>query len=667
MDNIVDNSKYYSIAVDAPLWPDHWTYKSQESFEPGDIVELPFGKRKSTGVVIQKELTPIESQFEIKDFQKKIDHWKNLSQLELKLYQWTAKYYQYPLGKLIFDSLPNSTKSVNKIKPIVNKLKSWPFKNSQEMNEIIQKLENQLHLGFSQHLLHGVTGSGKSLIYLQLIKKILEKNKSVLYLVPEINLTPQFVDFFSHYLDTEIFQFHSQVSVGQRYALYHYVKETTKPVLVISARSGIFLPIENLGGIIIDEEHDQSYKQDDRCKYHARDVAIYKAKLHNAPILMGSATPSTESYRRFHEVDDLKQNYYQLKNRYHNQSLASFEKITEPHYTEKSWPLSESVIQKIQVTCEQPDSQVLIFVNKLGFARYIQCKSCHQDFSCPNCSVKLTYFKKRQSIECHLCDYQTKVPESCPKCGCLDLFSQGFGVEKVVEKLADYFAKETILRIDRDEAKTLNSAKERFETFHRGEFKILVGTQMITKGHNFKNIKLVVVLGIDAQLHTSEFRAKERIYQLLNQVAGRAGREGDASEILVQTNLADQELQDLMSTDMDKFYQDELKIRKMVNYPPYRKLVQITLRGQNAQKIHFELEKIKLRLEQTIKGHRLAVDIKGPRVASLEKIKNKFGETLILLSEQAELFSPLLKQLHLETKLLKKMELSINVDPQYLE
>ena len=657
---------FYSIAIDAPLWPELWTYSSHELLWPGDVVKLPFGKRSAEGVVVQKVESLVQSPFEIKNILQKLEFWHSLTENELKLFQWTAKYYQYPLGKLIFDSLPNPTKKLSEPKPVTNHSKQWPFKNSEIMEQILAKLRGFANKGFSQHLLHGVTGSGKSLLYLQWMKNIFQNNKSVLYLVPEINLTPQFVEFFSSYLKIEIYQFHSQISPTKRYALYHLLKKAERPVLVISARSGIFLPMENLGGIIIDEEHDQSYKQDDRCKYHARDVAIYKAKIYEIPIIMGSATPSLETYRRFQENIDLKENYYRLALRYHQQELASFEKITEPHYSEATWPLSLKVVEEIKKTLND-HGQVLIFVNKLGFARYVQCKSCHQDFACPNCSARLTYFKKRQMLECHLCDYQMLIPKSCPNCGCLDLFSQGFGVEKVVEKLSNYFLPKEILRIDRDEAKSVASAQERFESFDKGEFKILVGTQMITKGHNFKNIKLVVVLGIDSQLHTAEFRAKERIFQLLNQVAGRAGRGGESSKVLIQTNLSDAELQEIMSLDMEKFYKQELAIRQMVQYPPYRKLVQIILRGQHPEKIRLELERIKERLQKTIRDNNLSVDVKGPRKANLEKIKNKFGETLILLTDKAELFSPLLKQLHLETKQLKQMQLAINVDPQYLE
>lgn len=348
MSDFLQGDQFYSIAVDAPLWPDIWTYRSSNHLEPGDIVEVPFGKRNSFGVVTAYSEKKIENPFEIKSIHHKIDLWKKLTPSELKLYQWTAKYYQYPLGKLIFDSLPNPTKKIQKIQNKNKPLKEWHFHHSSAMISILEKLEEQSHGGFSQHLLHGVTGSGKSLIYLQWIKKIIARQKSVLYLVPEINLTPQFVQFFSDYIEAPIVQFHSQISAGQRFAIYHHLKQAIEPVLIISARSGIFLPVENLGALIIDEEHDQSYKQDDRCKYHARDVAIYKAKIQDVPILMGSATPSTESYRRFVENSDLQKNYYQLKERYHQQEHAAIEKITEPHYTDSSWPLSPQLIEDIK-------------------------------------------------------------------------------------------------------------------------------------------------------------------------------------------------------------------------------------------------------------------------------------------------------------------------------
>lgn len=664
--NLNPSIYYYGIAVDAPLWPDIWTYSFHCLLHVGDVVVIPFGKRNSHGVVIQQLPYPNEETYKIKAILEVHNQWKKIDEMELKLFLWTAKYYQYPIGKLIFDCLPAATKKIQKLEPVKIHFQPWPFKNSKDMESIRDRLSIIVNKGFSQHLIHGVTGSGKSLIYLQWIKEIVQTGKSVLYLVPEINLTPQFVHFFSSYLDVEIYQYHSQVSPGKKYALYHLLKTDHKPVLIISARSGIFLPVNNLGAIIIDEEHDQSYKQDDRCKYHARDVAIYRAKIQKIPILLGSATPSIESYFRFTHLENLKKYYYHLKQRYHNQTLPQVIKIKEPHYSDKSWPLSDEVIDEIRTTISA-EGQVLVFVNKLGFSRYVQCKACHYDFSCPNCSVKLTYFKKRQMIECHLCEYKQVIPKSCPKCGCLEIWSQGFGVEKVVEKLSEYFNENTILRIDRDEAKTVAMAQERFVAFDSGKFNILVGTQMITKGHNFKNIKLVVVLGIDAQLHSPEFRAKERIFQLLNQVAGRAGRLGDSSKIYIQTNMLDEELDQIMDQEQEKFYEHEIMIRKLVFYPPWRKMAQLTLRGNDSNQVTKAIELIKSRLIKTIEENKLEMDIKGPRKASLEKVKNKFGETLILTTEHAELFSSLLKQLHHESKLLKKIQMIINIDPQHME
>jgi primosomal protein N' (replication factor Y) len=659
--------KFYTVAIDAPLWPDQLTYRSADDYTIGEIVQVPLGKRKSKGVITDiRSEGPINSKFEIKTIEEKVITWGNLQEAELQLYQWTAKYYQYPIGKFIFDCLPSPTKKIQTAGPVIFEKKEWKLKNTHEIEQSITRLAQVSLIQFSQHLIHGVTGSGKSLVYIQWIKKILLKQKSVLYLVPEINLTPQFVEFFSQYLDVPVYHYHSQISEGKRFALYHKLKKDNDPIVVISARSGVFLPSHNWGAIIVDEEHDQSYKQDDRCRYHARDVAIYKAKLHNIPILMGSATPSLETYFRFTTQEALKNNYYQLKERYHQQNMPVVLKLSEPHYTESHWPLSQDVILAIRETLSQ-GGQILIFVNKLGFSRYVQCKSCHQDFYCPNCSVKLTYFKNRQTIECRQCDFKQSIPKSCPKCGCLDLWAQGFGVEKVVEKLNEYFSGEKILRIDRDEAKTLNSAQERFAAFEKEEYKILVGTQMVTKGHNFKNVKLVVVLGIDSQLHSADFRAKEKIFQLLNQVAGRAGRTGGESRIFVQSNMSQADLDLLMTQNTEKFYKDELAIRKIVNYPPYRKMVQVVIRGASSTEVHRAITSISAKIEKTIKENVLSIQIKGPRPSVLEKIKNQYGETLILVSDQAEVFSKLLKPLLVESKQLKKLDLVVNVDPQFIE
>lgn len=660
--------KYYSVAVDAPLWPDQLTYKYDKTIQEGSIVEIPLGKRKCLGVVIKEcSQNKIENQkFEIKHIIGTVGDWKILEKEELALFMWTAKYYQYPLGKLIFDCLPNRSKKLHSLNSIKSKNKIDEFRETTEMliaKDHFRKMQlNQ----FSQHLIHGVTGSGKSILYLNLMKDTLLAGKSILYLVPEINLTPQFVDFFSNYLNTEVYQFHSQINSNQKFSLYHHLKSKHQPNVVIAARSGVFLPSKNLGLIIIDEEHDQSYKQGDRCRYNARDVAIYKAKLNEIPIVLGSATPSLETYYRFTHFKELKSNYITLKKRYHEQLMPELHKVNEPHYTDINWPLSLDLIENIKATIEN-QKQVLIFVNKLGFSRYLQCKDCHHEFYCPNCSVKLNHFKKKKLISCHQCDYQEPIPHSCPKCGCLEIWGQGFGVEKIVESLEKYFSKKIILRIDRDEAKTMKEAKFRFEQFHQDTYKILVGTQMIAKGHNFNNVSLVIVLGIDAQLHSMDFRAKENVYQLLNQVGGRAGRSGDKSQLFIQSNITDEELNLYISGDFDSFYEEELKIRKLVSYPPYSKIVQIVLRGKNSILTKNNALSIANKIKATIKKNNLEVEIKGPKSTIIEKVKNLYGETILLISKKPELFSSILKPLCMEEQKIKGTTLSINVDPLHLD
>jgi len=659
----VNDLIFYQVAVDAPLWPDKLSYSSKESLTPGTIVNITLGKRKSLGVIISEQAPP--EKIKIKEISSVDNQRQKLDLVELQLYQWISRYYHYPLGQLIFDSLPNPTKRIPKFQPIYGEAQSWEIPLPKTILEVISSLKENSPGEFSQHLLHGVTGSGKSLVYLNWIKHLIAQKKSVLYLVPEINLTPQFVEFFSKYLSCEVYVYHSQISVGKRYALYRYLKGSTSAVLVIAARSGVFLPCNNLGGIIIDEEHDSSYKQEDRCRYHARDVAVYKAKINQVPILLGSATPSLESYVRFRNQKSSKLYYYQLPERFLKQALPQVVHLTQPSHADLSWPFHPDLIGLIKETIEA-DGQVLIFINKLGFARYMMCQSCHADFQCPNCTVRLTYFKNRNQLECHLCEYKVSTPKSCPKCGCLDLWSQGFGTERVVEKLGEYFPVNKTLRIDRDESKTIADASKRFMSFEKGEYKILVGTQMITKGHNFQNVKLVVVLGIDAQLHVAEFRCREKVFQMLNQVAGRAGRFGDDSKVVVQTNMSHVELNDLLRVDLHHFYEEELKIRMLVRYPPARKMAQLTARSSKADRVKALMFDVKNRLQRTIDQYKLAVVIKGPKMTAIEKIKNQYGESILLLAENPEVLQKILHQFVVEQKAGSGVKLIIDVDPQQM-
>jgi primosomal protein N' (replication factor Y) len=442
---------------------------------PGDIVTVPLGKRKEIACVV-KLISEKELKFDIKKI-KPIEDFEDevlrLSSKELALYQWVSSYYHYPLGKLIFDCLPN----IHSVKPPkFSKLKkiNFPF----ALDGIIKQYYDQILENsnqFSQWLVHGVTGSGKSILFYFLIKKILSEGKSVLLLVPEINLTPQFLNFYGQYLDETVYPYHSAVSSAKKFQIWMDAKTNDGPKLIIGARSSIFMPVKNLGAIFIDEEHDHSFKQDDRCHFHARSVAIKKAQLENIPVVLASATPSLETYTRF--IAD-KKNYLPMKERFNNSKLPEVVKIKNPEYTDSSWPISPGDIELIK---NNPADKFIFFVNKLGYSNYLLCRACGHKFECPNCSVSLTNYEKSNILSCHLCEYKIKRPNMCPECSCLDLSPVGFGTEKLEKVLTEYFPEKKILRFDRDEIKNQTQLVARLDEIYSGQFDILVGTQMIAK------------------------------------------------------------------------------------------------------------------------------------------------------------------------------------------
>lgn len=662
------NIFHYQVAVDAPVGNGVFTYNSDMLFQRGDVVSVPFGLNSFRDGIIVEQLSelPKESEsFVIKNIVAQIEAWA-VTEVELKLYQWVARYYHYPLGKLIFDCLPNREEFVQKNKTnlaLMGKGDPIDWRLSLKHQAMVASLVAEISKGWGQFLIHGVTGSGKSLIFLEYIKSVLLLNKSVLYLVPEINLTPQFIEFFSKYLNCEIMYFHSEVSNKLKFDLFKRLRGTELPRLVIAARSGVFLHA-NWGAIIIDEEHDHSYKQEDRCRYQARDVALVKAKLYNIPVLLGSATPALETYYRFQQPM-LRHHYFALPERFNNYSLPQIKSLPEPAQKEATWPFHPELVAEIKKVIAQ-NGQILILVNKLGFARFMSCQNCHYSFSCPACSVKLTYFKNKNKLQCHICEYTVAVPRKCPECSCLDLWSHGYGTERVHQKLADLLPQVVMERFDREVVKSFKELKNRIERFHQQESKILVGTQMLSKGHNFKNVKLVAVLGIDSYLHFPDFRAKEKIFQLLTQVAGRAGRFGQDSLVYVQTSMPSEEVRLLTNGDLDEFYQQELKMRAAIHYPPFSNIALLTFKSTNSKKSLQVAEIIAEQLHITIAKYGLQIDCKGPKKTNLEKSKNEYGQVIMLKAKEKEPLYKIINSISLPTGTVG-VKFTVDVDPQSME
>lgn len=748
MQNNHRSAKYYNIAVNYPAFPASnsiLTYLENDnlpSLKIGQLVKVPLGRRYEYGVVIEIDVQinlNEKSDIKYRKVSEVILPTMVLKKIDLELFLWTAKYYHYSLGQLIFDCLPSipkiekivsnlalksekktsknknleNTTSSKKASKAVSKLsgsvarfqgenQKLEFSLEKGQQEILEHILNEMkNKSMLRVLIHGVTGSGKTAIYINLIKEVLSQGKSVLYLLPEINLTPQFVEIFKKYLACEIFLYHSGVRDKDRVTFWSSPPHA--PILVVGARSSIFLPIENLGLIILDEEHDYSYKQEDRCPYHTREVALKRASLLKIPVVMGTATPSLESFHYHLNFAGIHANanananaggvvsnsinttYYSLKKRI---SAAKFpqvklvdirvpaEKISLVSKSKNSpssaagflslnpnWPLVSETINEIRNHLQQK-GQVLILVNRLGFARYLQCAACGHQFECINCTTKLRYFQKRNLLSCQFCNFVMKIPEVCPQCNCLNIRRIGFGTEKVAEVLRQIFPQNIIDRFDRDEIKTVSQLNKKLQDFHAHKIDILVGTQMLSKGHNFEKVRLVVILGPDAQLNFPDFRASERTYQLLTQVAGRSGRFGGESTVIIQTLNPENDLFTHISEHtFDNFYHQELEIRKTGQFPPYIRMAAIYFTAKDQERTQKSAELAVKLLQELTNLHFKNSWILGPRPGIVEKRVGQYTWGLLIKGKDINELHKLLATFENNFVIPSNIQLKIDVDP----
>ncbi|MBL7664108.1 MAG: primosomal protein N' [Bacteriovoracaceae bacterium] len=652
---------YYLIAVNFPARVNVLTYQSEHAYAPGTLVKIPLGRRSESGCVIGPAPKP---DYKTKDITEQISPELSLNALEIKLYTWISQYYHYPLGQVIFDCLPKSLKRPREIKFAIGENQALEYDLSADQAKIFMSLKAQLDTGFSKHLIHGITGSGKTAIYLKLALEKIANKQSVLFLLPEINLTPQFTEFFQKHVSCEICTYHSGVSDSEKYQIWKKCKNGTGPILVLGVRSSIFLPITNLGLIIVDEEHDHSFKQDDRCPYNARDIAIKKASDMSFPIILGSATPMIENYYNYKES----KNYYPITKRAAIGVLPKVELVDLRNEKEdrEHWPFRKETLEIIKKAFDK-NEQVLVFINRLGFSNFMQCSSCGQQFNCPNCSVTLTTYRKRNMLECHHCEYKTPIPTSCPKCSCLTLIHRGYGTEKVEEVLKNKFPKQKIERFDRDEIKTLNDLKDKLDRFHAHKIDLFVGTQMLSKGHNFRRVNTVIILGVDALLNFPDFRSEERVFQLVTQVIGRAGRFGPESSVYIQTFNPEMDLfKQIQSHEFNAFYESELIIRRAAHCPPFTRLAMLYFTHKNKELLESYVTKESVKLKKLVSDHFNQVSLWGPRAAMIEKRANHFTWSLMIKSTEVSQLHQFLSTFEKNVEVPTGMKLKIDIDPYFL-
>lgn len=481
---------------------------------------------------------------------------------------------------------------------------------------VLQTIEEDLHKVF---LLYGVTGSGKTEVYLQSIQRVLEKGKEAIVLVPEIALTPQMVKRFKGRFGDEVAVMHSGLSTGEKYDEWRKIQRKEVKV-VVGARSAIFAPFENLGIIIIDEEHETSYKQEENPRYHARDVAIQRAKKYGCPVVLGSATPALESFAR------AKKGVYELltlPSRMNSGPMPHVEVVDmreELREGNRSM-FSRVLMEKLKDRLEKQE-QTVLFLNKRGHSSFVMCRDCGYVVNCPDCDISLTYHRFSERMKCHYCGYESLVPTQCPECQSEYIRYFGTGTQKIEEELGKVLPEARVIRMDVDTTSKKGAHEKLLTDFGEGKADILLGTQMIAKGLDFPKITLVGVLSADTMLHIPDFRSSEKTFQLLTQVSGRAGRHELTGEVIVQTYTPEHySIQFAAQQDYDLYYEREMQIRKLHHYPPFYYISLITVSHENLMKVVSVTEKITGYIRNSLSPEAIVL---GPVASPIPRIKNRY-------------------------------------------
>ena len=633
-----------------------FTYKSDIKLSIGDFVEVPFGKTKIIGVVWDNFEKNQNKNFKIKKIIRKLEIPK-LKKKTINFLNWFSEYNIVPKGM----ALKLTLLSGRPVKKLDNKFyKDFPFKlkkNSFELNveqkESLKEMNN-MNKKFNVHVLQGTTGSGKTIVYFETLKHILQKGYQGLIMLPEIGLTNQFEKKFFEFFGFKAAIWHSGITKKNKEIIWSGITNGEISV-VIGARSSLFLPFKNLGLIIVDEEHDQSYKQDEGIIFNARDMAISRASFENIPINLITSVPSIETYEN---IKKKKYTCSKLVRRYQNASLPKYEiiNLNNVKMDKQSW-LSKEIIQKVNFHLKKND-QVLFFLNRRGFSPSVLCKKCFNNFPCPNCSINLVYHKNKNNLLCHYCGFKSFLKRECSKEGFCEFIFCGPGVERISEEVKKIFPSKKIEIFSSD---TMNkkSSKEKLEKIINNEIEILVGTQLISKGFHFPNLNCIVVVDIDLSLMGHDLRSAEKNLQLYHQLSGRAGRTGSPSTIYFQTyNFNTKLIDDITNKNPEIFLDKEIEIRKKNNLPPFQRFISLILTGNKENELEKEALKFKLFISNNINGK-----ILGPVSAPIFKLKSKYRVRLLIRGAKTLQLQNSLASIIPKYKFASGIKLSVDVDP----
>ena len=664
-----------------PIAFDSFTYLVPSDMETrvmrGCRVVVPLGKNKIyTGVVLNTHNNTPKG-VEVKAIIEVLDDHPVVNEQQFAFWQWIANYYICPLGDVMKAALPGAMKPKDEaaLKESTRTRRSRKATATPHyacpcnpLNPAQEKAFAEIETSFLSKnvtLLHGVTSSGKTEIYIHLINNYLAKGKQVLYLLPEIALTTQITERLHHFFGDRMGVYHSKFTDTQRLDVYKRQASERPYQLILGVRSSIFLPFQNLGLVIVDEEHEQSYKQQEPApRYHARNAAIMLAQMFGAKTLLGTATPSFEVYHLSHKGQ---YGYVQLTQRYRDMQLPTIEIVDTKEAKRKrqmKGVFSPRLIEVMRAALERKE-QIILFQNRRGFSSFIECKTCGWVPRCPHCDVTLTLHKKTSTLTCHYCGYTTRIPERCPACEEDKFTDIGTGTEKVEEQIAHLFEGITTLRMDLDTATTRTQFERIISDFSEHKADILIGTQMVTKGLDFDHVSVVGILDADTMLNLPDFRSYERTFQTLSQVAGRAGRNNTAGHVILQTRSAESDIiRQITQGDYWQMFYTQMTERQLFHYPPFRRLIYVYLRHKDDELLEHLASDMAERLRQ-IFGERVL----GPDRPPIARLHSLYIRKIMLKIERQTSTEKVRKNLiaiqqqMLSLPVAKNLNIYYDVDP----
>jgi len=604
-------SAFVEVAFNLPI-PRAFTYAAREGMPRGVgwRVSAPFGKRTLTGYVVAERDEPPPGIGEMKEIARVVDERPVFNEQVLSLARWMSRIYMCSLGEALATMIPSGRREVESEEfPPDEQARDYPLAEQQ-----LAAIRAVVAQGTGSSYLFGVTGSGKTDVFLRVAEDTVSRGRGVIYLVPEIALTHQVVKRFTATFRDRLAVLHSSLTPSQRLKQWFRVLDGEVDV-AIGARSAIFAPFPRLGLIVIDEEHEGSYKSSTTPRYHARQVAMYRASKEDARLLMGSATPSLEAW---HHMSEGKLTSLRLPERLSGGKMPGIEVID---MRGQRGPLSVPLIDGIGRTCQE-GRQAILFLNRRGYSYLFHCRSCGYEMTCRHCSVALTYHKERRRMICHYCGYSTPPITECPQCGSLDVGYTGYGTEGIEEELQRQFPSVVVRRIDTDAIRKKRVLRQALDDFRQGKIHVLIGTQMVAKGLDFPGVKLVGIINADTGLQLPDFRAAERTFGLLVQVSGRAGRSLPDGKVLIQTfRPGAPAIVMAQEARLEEFYASELETRRQLGFPPFSRLIRLVMRGRNRQKVADAIADLTRNLAPRLAG---AGEILGPVECPLVRISGNY-------------------------------------------